>query len=293
MSTTGPFGWQGTEKTLEREDGTRLFTTSAGEGPPVVLAHGYLDEHLGQLDIATRLVRAGRRVILFDQRGHGRSTIGREGMTPAAMAADYVEVLTKHEVTDGVLMGHSMGGFLTTVFSILHPKIAKERLKGLVLVSAHAGDVAAGSPQNKVQIKLIEHGVMGLAVRAKPLARVIARSLFGKVVRPEWLDLSAETFQRADLKGTLPILKAQVEQSFYGRLSEIPIPAIVVCGEADKTCPRSHSERLGAKIPGSRNVWLPDIGHIVNFERPEAVVDAVEEQLRRPSSASSSARAEA
>jgi len=61
-------------------------------------------------------------------------------------------------------------------------------------------------------------------------------------------------------------------------LGEIPVPAIVICGERDRTCPRFHSERLGAEIPGSRNVWLTGVGHMVTYEAPQAIVDAVVEE---------------
>jgi pimeloyl-ACP methyl ester carboxylesterase len=110
--------------------------------------------------------------------------------------------------------------------------------------------------------------------------RAFARPLFGDVAEPAWVEETVDRLMRADFRESLPILKAQVEESFYARLGEVPVPAIVLCGEKDRTCPRFHSERLGAKIPGSRNVWLPRIGHVVNFEHPDAVIDAVEHHLR-------------
>ncbi|MCU1280956.1 MAG: putative hydrolase, partial [bacterium] len=176
----------GHEEILTREDGTRLVCVSAGKGPTVVLAHGYLDDHGGWDEVVPLLVAAGRRIVRFDQRGHGRSNIGADGLSPRAMAGDYRAVLEHFDVNDGVLVGHSMGGFLSIVFSILHADVATARLRGLVLVGAHAGDVARGSVQNRVQVSLIKYGIMGLMLRSRTIARAMARSLFGDVAEPRF-----------------------------------------------------------------------------------------------------------
>jgi pimeloyl-ACP methyl ester carboxylesterase len=48
----------------------------------------------------------------------------------------------------------------------------------------------------------------------------------------------------------------------------------------DRTCPRWHSERLGRELANASSTWLPNIGHMLVYEAPEAIVDAV----RRPRS---------
>ena len=50
------------------------------------------------------------------------------------------------------------------------------------------------------------------------------------------------------------------------------VPPAVLSGERDRTCPRWHSERLGTEIPSATNVWLPNIGHMVVYEAPDAIV---------------------
>jgi pimeloyl-ACP methyl ester carboxylesterase len=268
------------ETTLTRDDGTRLrcrlVGAGAGAGPTVVLAHGYLDALETYDEVVPRLVRAGRRVVLFDQRAHGKSTIGTDGVTPRSMAGDYLAVLERFDVMDAVLVGHSMGAFLSVVFSILHADEAKKRLRGLVLVGGHAGGAREGSLQNRIQVVMLERGVAALAMKNKWTARAFARPLFGAVVEERHLQHMMARVQPELIPGTLPILRAQLSQSFYDRLGEILVPAVVICGERDRTCPRFHSERLGARIKGSRNVWLPDIGHMVPYEAPGAIIDAID-----------------
>jgi pimeloyl-ACP methyl ester carboxylesterase len=263
-----------------REDGTRIRVREVGSGPTVVLAHGYLDAQETFDEIVPRLVAAGRRVVLFDQRAHGQSTIGDDGVTSRAMAGDYVAVLERFDVKDAVLVGHSMGAFLSVVFSIHHSAIAKQRLRGLVLVGGHAGGVGEGSAQNRVQIVMLERGIAARLMTNRWTARAFARPLFGAKFEERHLEHMLARIQPDRIPGTLPILRAQLAESYYDWLANIPIPATVICGERDRTCPRFHSERLGARIPGSRNVWLPDVGHMVNYEAPDAIIDAIEERLR-------------
>jgi pimeloyl-ACP methyl ester carboxylesterase len=107
----------GTPLWVERHDGTRLATVSlvpAGGATraTVVLAHGFaLDRHEWNV-VAPELVVRGHRVVAFDQRGHGESTCGSDGIGTRQMVGDYLAILAAHDVRDGVIVGHSMGGFL-------------------------------------------------------------------------------------------------------------------------------------------------------------------------------------
>src|SRR5262249_35072163 len=102
----------GEQVEIARPDGTVLRALVAGQGLPVVLVHGYmatLDEWNVVWD---ELAARGFRVIAFDQRGHGRSKLGSDGIGSEPMAADLAAVLRHFDVRDGVLVGHSMGGFI-------------------------------------------------------------------------------------------------------------------------------------------------------------------------------------
>src|SRR5689334_15590867 len=78
---------------IDTPDGTRIRAKSAGNGPTVILAHGYGYTLQEWSLIWTMLLDAGYRVIAFDQRGHGQSTIGSEGIGSKQMAGDYRAVL--------------------------------------------------------------------------------------------------------------------------------------------------------------------------------------------------------
>lgn len=82
----------GAEVSITRPDGTVLRAVSAGEGPTVILVHGY-SVTLAEWNIVwDELLGKGFRVIAFDQRGHGRSTLGADGIGSEVMAADLAAV---------------------------------------------------------------------------------------------------------------------------------------------------------------------------------------------------------
>ena len=73
----------------------------------------------------------------------------------------------------------------------------------------------------------------------------------------------------------LPILDALAREYYYDRLGEIRTPCVVICGEQDGTTPPWHSIEMGKRISGARTVWVERKGHLLNWEAPESLVEAV------------------
>lgn len=269
---------QGETVWLDRPDGTRIRTIVAGEGPTVLLSHGYGVTLKEWNVVQSMLVDRGRRVICFDWRGHGQTTIGTEGITPEAIAGDYLAVLEHFDVTDGVLVGHSTGGYLSIATLLTRPGAA-ERLAGLVLFASLAGDAIRDAPQNKLQIPLITSGVMERAVRNDLVGYPFAASIWGPDPSPAACRVFLDEFAAQDHQQLVPLLERLATTSYYDRLHDIGVPTVVICGEEDETTPRWHSETLGREIPGARNVWVPAAGHMLNWQAPEVLVEVVEELL--------------
>ena len=81
---------------------------------------------------------------------------------------------------------------------------------------------------------------------------------------------------RQDVSRTLPLMRAMAHDNHYDRLCDLQLAETrIVCGELDRTCPAWHSRRLAEEIPRATSRWLPNIGHMLNFEAPEAIVNAV------------------
>lgn len=262
---------------IERPDGTVLSALVAGQGPPVILVHGYTARVLEWNLVWDELQQRGFRVIAFDQRGHGRSTLGSDGIGSEPMAADLAAVLEHFDVRDGVLVGHSMGGFVSIRAVLDHADLAR-RLRGLVLFATWAGRILDGAPQNRLQIPLLQLGILQSFVRNRTVAALFGAAQCGTRPSPVMVSVFMEAFQQhLDEHGPLlPIVRAFSREDRYPRLGEIRVPTVVMVGTADRTTPQSHSRRLADGVPEARLVNVPDAGHLLNWEAPDELIAVVE-----------------
>lgn len=267
---------RGQTTVVERPDGTRIRVVTAGEGPTVVLAHGIYMSVVEWSIVWDMLLARGYRVVAFDQRGHGESTIGADGISTESMASDYLAVLEAVDARDAVLLAHSMGGFLAIAAVLDVPGVA-ERLRGLILMSTFPGDVLRGAPQNKAQIPLIRSGALQRLIDNDTIATIFGAGLCGDDPSPAMVQAFLDAFRAADHRPLLPILEALGAEDRGDRLDEIDIPTIVLCGSKDATTPPWQSERLAAGIPGAQAWWVPRAGHMLNWEAPNAIIEAIGE----------------
>jgi pimeloyl-ACP methyl ester carboxylesterase len=256
-------------------DGTQLACDVWGQGPTVVLAHGFLLDRSIYGRVAEALLKLGRRVISFDQRNHGESHGSPARFDSRAVARDYRALLEHFDVRDGTLVGHSMGGFYSVAFAIEEPECARSRLSRMVLLGGNAGAVARGSLPNRLQIPLLASGILPPLWRVDAIGRAFARQVFGPGCNASDVEATRRMLMRQDVPRTLPMMRAMCNESYYERLGEISVDTRVLCGDRDHTCPPWHSERLGKDIPRATNTWLKGKGHMLSFEAPDAVVAAI------------------
>lgn len=259
-----------------RPDGTRLWAEVGGSGPTVVLAHGYgLSMRTWSL-VWSRLIDAGFRVIAFDHRGHGLSTIGNDGVRASVMADDMLEVLEHFDVRDGVVVGHSLGGLLALRMSLEHTETVRRRVRGLVLIGAGAGQIARRAPQFRLQGPLLRSGVLEVMAKRPPYRWLIAASVFGKTPGPDSMRTFVSDYWAQDQHALLPLLADLMQESDYDRLHAVPVPCTILFGACDGVVPRWHFDTLHRGLPRSLAVELPAIGHMVPLEHPQAIVEAVD-----------------
>lgn len=236
---------------------------------PIVISCAFCTTHenwRGQVDA---LVGAGHPVVLWDQRGHGRSPAPENGpkwslenvMTDLAAIAEAT-------TPDGpfVAMGHSFGGLASLHFTARFP----ERVAALVLVGSGPGfknpEAAEGwaaqveRTANFLETRGFEDFVNGRAgttcIGSKPelpAAQAAAKAIIAQSVP------GIARFGR-EISATIPPV--------IDALADIAVPALVLVGEDDKPYRRA-GEVMSAKLQNARHVVVPGAGHIVNIEQPE------------------------
>lgn len=147
-----------------------------------------------------------------------------------------------------------------------------------MLFATWAGRVLDGAPQNRLQIPLLERGILQRLLRSRTIAVLFGAAQCGARPSPAMISVFLEWFhQHLDRHGPhLPIVRAFSREDRYPRLAEISVPAVVMVGSSDRTTPPSHSHRLAAGIPGARLVTVPGAGHLLNWEAVDELAEVVE-----------------
>ncbi|PZC48846.1 MAG: Pimeloyl-ACP methyl ester carboxylesterase [Chloroflexi bacterium] len=247
-----------------------------GDGTePVVLIHGAQgDSRL--LEPFVPWLSSRCRMLLFDQRGLGRSDKPDVPYSMALIADDTAQLMSEVGWTSAHIIGVSMGGMIAQELALNHP----ERVRSLVL-----GCTAAGGRGDVDSNPAYAKGDLSLGDRA----RLFAEAIF----TPGHLERHPETIQAlADLRRTAPLdpagfarrLEALRAHDTFDRLSQILCPTLVITGADDTLIPADNSRQLASDIPNAELVVLADAAHAFWAEQPEHAFGHILGFLARQSS---------
>jgi 3-oxoadipate enol-lactonase len=244
------------------------FYEEAGHGPPVVLIHGHtLDLRLWDAQVAP-LVDDGYRVVRYDVRGHGRSEAPASGYTYQNYSLDLHDLLDHLKIdAPAHLVALSMGGGIALQFALDHP----QRVASLVLVDS----TVPGFDYSPDYAEAVEE-LVRVARSDGPRAALdqvwLTHPLFDGVRRfPDRFDLLKSIVLAYPARDYLDETEyPQPQWQVTDRLDEIRAPTLVLVGEMDLPDFRLIAEILAANISTARLEVIPDAGHLLNLEQPEA-----------------------
>jgi pimeloyl-ACP methyl ester carboxylesterase len=275
-----------THRTVTTGDGAEIHLVERGEGRPLVLLHGVtLQWWVWGAQFNSLSDRF--RVIAWDMRGHGRSTVGSEGITLEAIADDHAAVLEELDLRDAVVVGHSMGGMALGRFCARHEDLMSERCGGLMFLDTSAAPLALpalleGSTRAQEVVRRAAYaGTSRPRIRyAWPdtdLSLVMVRAAFGRDPSAKAVEDVREMLAEMDHDHLVAAGRAIVDHDVRKDLSHVKVPAMVVVGSADLLTPVHQSKVLRDAMPGSVLHVLPGIGHQTMQEAPERFAELVDE----------------
>jgi non-heme chloroperoxidase len=263
------------EIAIPTADGARLSAWDVGSGPTVVLPHCWGCSHAVWIPVARRLVESGHRVVLYDQRGHGASTRGTAPLDLITLARDLALVLEARDVADAVLAGHSMGGMTVMALATFQPEVLIQRGRAIVLVATTAANAGGGLPQaDRMAARLMGSPYLSRTLHTANGLRFV-RSAFGVDPVLAHMDLTRTLFADCDPSVRAGYLKSMSAMNLLEGIATIALPTTVVIGSRDRLTPPARSQTLVDTIPGARLVTLPDRGHMLPLEDPDAVADEI------------------
>ncbi len=278
---------------VSTDDGLELFfrVLGSGDGPALVCCNGvgvstffweYVAEHFsGQ-----------RRVVLWDYRGHGRSSVPApsQRLDIPRCAHDLGAIIDALELESPVLMGHSMG----TQVTLERYRQDPDNVGALVSILGTYGhpldtfnDLASSSTLFDLLLHFSDRFPRGIDALGKLLVSLprgfeVARAL--KMVDGDRLsphDLSQ--YQRHLAHIGFPFFFRMVreigEHTAEDLLESIAVPMLVIAGEFDAFTPPHLSRKMAEMVPNSRLVWLEGASHAGIVEQPERINEVLDSFL--------------
>jgi 3-oxoadipate enol-lactonase len=254
--------------------GVNLAVEVQGEGPAILLVHGYpLDrtmwrEQIDGLD--------GYRVIAPDLRGMGQSDAPDLGYSINIYAADLAALLDALGVDQVVLCGLSMGGYIAFEFL----RQWRSRVSGLVLMDtrATADDAEARRARDAAAALARDSGAEAIAEAMLP--RLLAPSTLAE--RPDVVHRVRAMITKTPIAGIVGALAAMRDRPDSEPLlpSLAGLPTLVLSGDSDSLTPPDQARAMAQAIPGARFAVIPGAGHLTPVEQPALVLAQLRDFLQ-------------
>jgi len=223
---------------------------SAVDSPPLLLSHGFsASARMWDLNVAA--LARDREVLVWDMRGHALSGApadpGAYGVEQSI--SDMLALLEVLGAERAVLVGMSLGGYLSLAFHARHP----QRVAGLVLVDTGPG---FRRPEPREQWNSFAER-MAASLERDGLAALPAGPEVGEHSHAHGLAHAARR------------VMGQRDAHVIDSLESIAVPTLVIVGSEDRNF-LGAADYMAAKIPGARKVVLAGAGHAANIDAADA-----------------------
>nr|WP_320024626.1 alpha/beta hydrolase [uncultured Acetobacterium sp.] len=235
-----------------------------GDGYPLLLIMGYG----GTMNLwEERLLRSFSKkykVIVFDNRGMGKTSSGHKPFTIEQFADDTYELMSALNIEKAHVLGWSMGASIAQELALRHP----ENVNKLILYASLCHPEIF-PPEPEVLSKL-ENSLGASTEKGNDWLRLIFPATWIKHNQ----DRIREIFQRplGNMNSETIIKQAEAINKWEGTCNRIPFlhhETLVIDGNDDLILPSKNSEYLASKLPNSKLVLIAEAGHALMFQYPD------------------------
>ena len=265
----------GTEGFAESGD-VKIHYVTAGEGPLVVMIHGFPDYWYTWRDQMPELAKH-YKVVAIDQRGYNKSgqPEGVENYSADKLAADVAAVIKHFDRDKAIIIGHDWGGLVSWTFAMMYPNMTE---KLIILNTPHPNGIArelATNPEQEANSQYARN-----FQKPEAAGQLSAVGLAFWVTDAEARKKYVEAFERSSIEAMLNYYKANYPRPPYQVpeqvAAKVQCPVLMIHGLKDKYL-------LAA---GLNNTWdfldneltivaLPDADHFVQHDQPEKVTKTI------------------
>jgi pimeloyl-ACP methyl ester carboxylesterase len=242
--------------------------TDEGKGKTFVFLHGFTESLKIWTSFSTQLSKK-YRVITMDLPGHGKSDCIGPIHSMEEMADMVFAVLNKLKAGKCLMIGHSMGGYVTLAFAHKYPK----KLKGFCLFHSHCYADNSAEKQNRTRtIDLVKKDKFSYVAQFIPsLFPIEVHKKFSKQI--EQMIQRAAKMPKEGVVAALEGMKVRNDQSEM--LKNTPLPVLFILGQKDSRAPLARLWEMIALPAVSETLLLRDCGHMGYIEEPEQTFGAI------------------
>ena len=242
------------------------YTDTGGSGVPVVLMHAATGSVLAWEHQTPAFVKAGYRVIAFDRRGWGKSAI--DPKNPGTAADDLIALMDSLHIDRFHLVGTAAGGFVTFDAALSFPS----RLRSIVVSNSIGGVQDA-------EFLALDQRIRPAEFRAlPPELREVSPSY--RAANPEgtkrWIEL-----EKVSRPAGAPPAQPLNNMITFARLETVTTPTLLMTGDADMIAPPPILRMFAQHMKRAETVVVPEAGHSLYWEQPEAFNQAVLAFIRK------------
>ena len=244
-----------------------------GSGDPLILIGGFtMVKEAWRLQVEA--LAKEFKVVTFDNRGVGETTVPEEPFTIADMAADTVGLMDALDIDSAHIFGVSMGGLIAQVLALDYP----DRVKKVALGCTSHGGRHAVQPKKEVMETLAKASdpSIGKEEAIRMRIPIIFSDRFTKE-EPEKLEEYVQSSIQywPTPKGAEGQMGALSIFNVKRRLGEIRCRVLAITGSEDRMMPPENAKLLAEGIEGAELYMVDGAGHSFFMEKPEEVNQAL------------------
>ncbi len=245
-----------------------IHFTDTGKGDAIVLLHGFTEDLRIWKQFSAKLSK-NYRVICIDLPGHGNSQCLAATHTMELLAEAVSAVIKQLNVKKCLMIGHSMGGYVTLAFASKFPGM----LKGFGLFHSHCYPDSPEDKKNRLRtIEIVKKDRFSfLSIFIPSLFPEEVRSKFGKDI--EFLQWCAAEIPREGIIAALKGMSERMDQS--GLLKSTTLPVLFILGLKDSKAPVSRLWEMISLPSVSESLILRECGHMGYIEAPDLTLRSV------------------
>ncbi len=278
-------------------DGTPLRVEVLGQGPALVLVHGYFG-NLGFWHYQRKELSRKYKVITFDQRGHGGSgTPHTPVITVEDLARDLDKVIESFAPEGAVVVGHSMGGMGILKYAEIFPEKIGNKIRGMVLLDTTALPISRALYGGSLWYKLGEKLILPSTIICIKNSQIIERLkelltktamfpvgvrylCFGPGASYNQIDYISVLARATYIGGPLMWAAGMFMEDHTSVLSQISVPVLVCSGGIDRVVRPFASYQLNEKIADSKLIIIPGAGHMAPIQKYRECNAFIDEMAR-------------